>query len=260
MENRKTVGLSLGAGASRGFAHIGVLKTFIKHGIPIDIITGTSMGALVAGLYAAGNDIGYIEDLANNISMSKIMDFSIKDGGFLKGKRAEELLRAITGNKSIEQLKIPFSCAAISLSTGKVRHFDRGGLCEAIRASISMPGIFAPYRIGDDLYIDGGPVARLPFKKTREMGAEVLIGVDVAWRGQTSKTSDNPNPISVLQSAINFAAWEITQLEEQEADVMITPDVYDINPFSPKECEKCIRIGEETAEKAVDRIKELIRG
>ena len=93
MENRKTVGLSLGAGASRGFAHIGVLKTFIKHGIPIDIITGTSMGALVAGLYAAGNDIGYIEDLANNISMSKIMDFSIKDGGFLKGKRAEELLR-----------------------------------------------------------------------------------------------------------------------------------------------------------------------
>ena len=256
MEKRKKVGLVLSAGAARGFAHIGVIKALKENDIPIDIITGTSMGALIGGIYATGTDIDYIEQYARNVSMSKILDFSIKDGGFLRGKKVEDLLRIVTGNKSIEQLDMPFSCAAINLRTGQVKDFDQGGLYEAIRASISMPGVFAPYMIEGETYIDGGPLSRMPIKKAKELGAEITIAVDVSWRGQDMEIPGNA--IGVLRNALSFATWAISREQEKEADILITPDVLKANPFNAKECGFCIEEGEKATRAMIDDIKKLL--
>ena len=257
MTDRKKVGLALGAGASRGFAHIGVIKALKENDIPIDFITGTSMGALIGGVYASGTDIDYITDFSMHVSMSRILDFSVKDGGFVRGKKVENLIRIVTGNKSIEQLDLPFSCAAIDLKTGKVKYFDEGGLYEAIRASISMPGIFAPYQIGEDTYIDGGSLCRMPIRKTKEMGADVVIAVDVSWRGQDMEIPGNA--VGVLTNALSFSAWHISQELEKEADILLTPDLIKVNPFSAKECGHCIEEGYNVTMEAMDRIKEKIR-
>lgn len=256
MGNRKKVGLVLSAGAARGFAHIGVIKVLKQNDIPIDVITGTSMGALIGGIYATGTDIDYIESYAKNVSMSKILDFSLKDGGFLRGKRVEDLLRIVTGNKSIEQLDLPFSCAAIDLRNGEVKDFDHGGLYEAIRASISMPGVFAPYQIDGETYIDGGPLSRMPIRKARELGADIIIAVDVSWRGQDMEIPGNA--IGVLRHALSFAAWHISREQEKEADILIAPDVLKANPFNAKECGFCIEEGEKAALAAIDSIKAIL--
>ena len=112
---RKKLGLVLSAGAARGFAHIGVLQSLLSHNIPVDIITGTSMGALLGGIYATGADIDYMARFSKHVAVSKFLDFSLKDGGIVRGKKVEELMKVLTGNKSIEQLQVPFACAAINV-------------------------------------------------------------------------------------------------------------------------------------------------
>ena len=245
-QQRKKLGLVLGAGAARGFAHIGVIQSFLEHGLPIDVLTGTSMGALLGGVYATGTDINYIADFSQNVAVSRFLDFSLKDGGIVRGRKVEALMRVLTGNKSIEQLPIPFACAAINVQTGQVEVFKRGGLYEAIRASISMPGIFAPYTIGDACYIDGGTLARMP----------IAVAVDVSWRGQTLPLPKNS--IGVLQNALSIAAWYVSSRQEKQADVLLTPDVFATNPFSAKECVFCIAQGRAAADAKIEEIRALL--
>lgn len=257
-KQKKKLGLVLGAGASRGFAHIGVLKSLVKHNIPIDIITGTSMGSLVGGLYCTGGDLEYIENYAKNLSVSKLLDISVKDGGFVRGRRIEEILKIVTRNKSIEQLNIPFACAAIDIQTGEVKIFRSGGLYEAIRASISMPGIFAPYEIDGHTYIDGGTLQRMPVHTAKEMGADVILAVDVSYRGQKRDTVPN-NAITTLTTTLSFTTWRISQEQEKEADMVLTPDVFRINPYSAKESAICIEEGERAMDERIDELIELLK-
>ncbi len=256
MKTVKKVGLALGAGAARGFAHIGVLKVFEEEGIPVDVITGTSMGALVGGLYAAGTPVKYLEAYSDKLEISKYLDFSVSKAGLMKGRRIELLLKVLTGNKSIGQLQIPYACVAVDVKTGEVAVFKEGGLYEAIRASISMPGVFAPYEIEGRFYMDGGPLCRVPSGAARALGADVVIGVDVSWRGQEKRVPTNP--LSALQAALSITGWEIAKGRENEADLLITPDVHKVNPFSQKEAEICIAEGEKAAREALEKIKELI--
>ena len=255
-QQRKKLGLVLGAGAARGFAHIGVIQSFLEHGLPIDALTGTSMGALLGGVYATGTDINYIADFSQNVAVSRFLDFSLKDGGIVRGRKVEALMRVLTGNKSIEQLPIPFACAAINVQTGQVEVFKCGGLYEAIRASISMPGIFAPYTIGDACYIDGGTLARMPIAAAKELGADVTVAVDVSWRGQTLPLPKNS--IGVLQNALSIAAWYVSSRQEKQADVLLTPDVFATNPFSAKECAFCIAQGRAAADAKIEEIRALL--
>lgn len=253
---RKKLGLVLSAGASRGFAHIGVLQSLQAHKIPVDVITGTSMGALLGGIYATGADIDYMARFSKHVAVSKFLDFSLKDGGIVRGKKVEELMKILTGNKSIEQLQIPFACAAINVVNGKVEIFKKGGLYEAIRASISMPGIFAPYEINGNYYIDGGTLARMPISSAKELGAEVIVAVDVSWRGQDLPVPKNS--IGALQSALSIATWYVSSQQEKEADLLITPDVFKINPFSAKECEFCIEQGRAATDEKIEAIRALL--
>ncbi len=251
MKTVKKVGLALGAGAARGFAHIGVLKVFEEEGIPVDVITGTSMGALVGGLYAAGTPVKYLEAYSDKLEISKYLDFSVSKAGLVKGRRIELLLKVLTGNKSIGQLKIPYACAAIDVKTGEVAVFKDGGLLR------SHPGqhfharrVRALRNRGSVLY-GRRPLCRVPSGAARELGADVVIGVDVSWRGQEKRVPTNP--LSALQAALSITGWEIAKGRENEADLLITPDVHKVNPFSQKEAEICIAEGEKSAREALGK-------
>ena len=165
-------------------------------------------------------------------------------------------MKVLTGNKSFAQLKIPFACAAINVVNGQVEVFNKGALYKAIRASISMPGIFAPYEIDGKYYIDGGTLARMPILAAKELGADVVVAVDVSWRGQQLPVPKNA--IGALNSALSIAAWYVSSKQEKEADLIITPDVFRINPFSAKECEFCIEQGRNATDREIGQIRELL--
>lgn len=252
----KKIGLVLGGGASRGFAHLGVLKVFEENHIPIDLITGCSMGAIIGGLYAAGSDIDILSKYSATFDMKKYMDFSIKTGGFIKGRKVEGLIKLLTKNMSIEQAKVPFACVAVDVCTGELKTFTKGPMYKAIRASISMPGIFEPYRYGSGLYIDGGVLDRLPMQTARDMGADIVIAVDVAERDQVKPPPKNL--IETLRWTLSITDWNFTKHRLDQADLVLVPDVFEIDPMTNKECELCIQRGREAAEAALEDIRRLV--
>lgn len=254
----KKIGLVLGGGASRGFAHLGVLKVFEENHIPIDIVTGCSMGAIIGGLYAAGSDLDVLSKYSIAFDMKKYLDFSITTGGFIKGRKVEGLLKLLTKNMAIEQARIPFACVAVDVCRGELVTFTKGSMYKAIRASISMPGIFAPYQIGQGLYIDGGVLDRLPMQAARDLGADIVIAVDVAERDQVKPPPKNL--IETLRWTLAITDWHFTKNRLQEADLVIVPDVYEIDPMNNKECELCIERGREAAQAALEDVKKRIAG
>ena len=135
----KKVGLALGSGAARGFAHIGVIQVFLENNIPIDVVTGCSMGALIGGLYVSGVDMYYLQRYAEKFDMRQYYDISMRNGGLIKGRRIEELLRLLTKNTTIEQGIVPYGCTAVDVCTGEIVEFTKGVMYQAIRASISIP-------------------------------------------------------------------------------------------------------------------------
>jgi NTE family protein len=182
MTKRKKVGLALGSGAARGFASIGVLKALREIGVEPDFIGGTSMGALV-GAFAAVDAIETLEEVAEQTDWKHLFGFFsdvvIPRDGLIDGKRIESFIRKYTGERNIEDLKVPLKVVATDILTGEEVLIDSGNILEAIRASISIPGIFAPVRIGDRYLVDGALVNPVPVNVVKNMGAQVVIAVDV---------------------------------------------------------------------------------
>ena len=182
IDSSKKVGYALGGGAARGLAHIGVLKVLEEHRIFPDMIAGTSMGALVGALYAGGIAVTDIEKFAVGLDMRRmalLADVSLPLSGLVGGRRVVSLLKSILGDLTFSQLKYEFACVATDISTGEEVVLREGSLVEAVRASISLPGIFTPVRIKGRYLVDGGLVSEVPVSVCREMGAEYVIGVNV---------------------------------------------------------------------------------
>jgi NTE family protein len=176
------IGYALGGGAARGLSHIGVLKVLEEHGIFPDIVTGTSMGALVGALYAGGIKITDIEQFALRLDFKRLMllaDMTLPIHGLIGGKRVISLLKSIIGDLTFSQLKYDFACVATDIKTGEQVVLREGSLIEAVRASISLPGIFTPVRINGRYLVDGGLINEVPVSVCREMGAGYVIGVNV---------------------------------------------------------------------------------
>ncbi len=152
------VAVVLGAGAARGFAHIGVLKVLEANKVPVHMIVGTSAGSFVGGLYAYGYNAFQLQKIALSIEKGDIADISIPDNGFIKGDKLEEYVNSMVKNTPIERLRIPFYAVATSVPNGQEVVFGKGNTGTAVRASCSIPGVFRPARIGDKMYIDGGVV------------------------------------------------------------------------------------------------------
>lgn len=178
----KKVGLALGSGSARGLAHIGVLKVLDREGIPIDFIAGTSAGALIGAIYAAGISPFEIEEITLNIDRKKTISLftpTISNSGLLDGSRIEKFIESILGRQNIGSLKIPFAAVATDLQSGEEIIITEGSLITAIRASMSIPGIFTPVEHNGRLLVDGGLVNPVPVSTTIGMGADIVIAVNV---------------------------------------------------------------------------------
>jgi NTE family protein len=223
---RPKVALVLGGGAARGFAHIGVIKTLEAAGVTPDIVVGTSAGSVVGALYASGANGFELQKLALSMDDSTVSDWSLPDRGVIRGEALQNYVNRAIGNRPIEALPRMLGIVATDLRSGDMIVFRRGNTGMAVRASASVPGIFQPTRIGDREYVDGGLVSPVPAKVAREMGAEVVIAVDISSKPRFASVS---NTIEVLMQTFNIMGAALAQTELGQADVVIRPDIGNVS-------------------------------
>jgi NTE family protein len=254
---RPVVGLVLGSGASRGFAHIGVIQTLEANGIVPDVVVGTSSGSLVGALYAGGHDGKALEKIALEMSEHDVRDFMFPDRGFVRGNALQAFVNRHLGSRSIEQLDKPFAAVATDLSEGVPIAFNRGNAGIAVRASSSIPGVFQPARIGGKDYVDGGLASPVPIETARRLGADIVIAVDVSRQPDPDLVLDNI--IEILDQTISIMGRYIAAREAGQADILIQPDLRTIGRFDFKHVERAINAGQVAAERALPLIRDVIR-
>ena len=258
MKTDKKVGIVLGAGGARGYAHIGFIQVLLENDIPIDIVTGCSMGSLIGGLYAAGCDIYMLEKFAETFDILKYADVNLKTGGFIGGKKVKDLIRMFTKGIKIEDAAIPYACVAVDMGNATLKTFKTGYMHDAIRASISIPGAFAPHVIDGRRYIDGGVLERLPVSAAYELGADVTIAVDVNYRGWEQNRPRNL--VDAMQLTMNISDWFISRENEKKASLVVAPDVRSYEIYDFNKSSEIVKLGREAAYKALADIKNLIEG
>ncbi len=218
------IGLALGGGAARGFAHIGVIKALEAQGIVPDLVVGTSAGSVVGALYAAGNNASALQKMANDMDEAAISDWALplfsKSSGVLKGEALQAFVNKAVNHRTIEKLKIPFGAVASDLKTGQPILFQRGNTGMAVRASSAVPGVFQPVKIGEHTYVDGGLVAPVPVRFAREMGAEFIIAVNISTQAEAQATNSS---LEVIMQTFSIMGQRINQLELRDADIVIQP-------------------------------------
>lgn len=282
-----TVGVALGSGAAYGFSHIGVLKVFEESGIPVDMICGTSMGALIAAFYASGKKADEIAEIARKMEQRKNLFgksgiFGFLDlafpfrSGFFRGFHILRFLKEILGEKEFKDLEIPFACVSTDILTGQKVVMDAGKLYEAVRCSLSLPVVFNPvFREGKHL-VDGGLVDPVPSDVLQRMGANILIAVNVTSKpelkrsglrlqksyldrlGENLNPFRGPNMIDVATKMFYTMEYEIAKTRSEVAHVVISPDTRDFTWTDFTRAHEIIELGRQTAQASVLKIKSLL--
>lgn len=220
------VAVVLGAGAAKGFAHIGVLKVLEANRIPVHMVVGTSAGSFVGCLYAYGYNAYQLQGLAMSLDKDDIADLTIPDNGFLKGEKLQKYVNNAVRHTPIEKFRIPFHAVATNIQTGEEIVFGQGNAGMAVRASCSVPGVFQPPRFGNAVYVDGGVVAPVAVETARRYGAEVVIAVDIS--GGVAPTAPQGTIDTILKS-IDIMYNRIAANHLSKATVVIRPDVASIS-------------------------------
>ena len=249
------VAVVLGAGVSRGFAHVGVLKVLEAHKVPIHLIVGTSAGSFVGSIYASGIDAFHVQKMALAIQKDEVVDLTIPDNGFIRGEKLESFVNKAVQNVVIERLKIPFRAVSTNVQTGEEVVFAMGNTGKAVRASCSIPGVFQPVRIGDKAYVDGGLVSPVPVDAARKAGADVVIAVDIS--AGVAKTHPQGILETILQS-IDIMYAKIAEVQIRNADVVIRPRVSHINSSDFDRRHEAILEGEKAAAEALPKILQIL--
>ncbi len=252
---RKRVGLALGAGGMRGMAHIGVMQVLEEAGIPIDLVSGASVGAFFGAAYAAEMDLYALGEYATWITRRDVLDVPrfFRTNGLLSGDKFRKLCRLVTNDRSFSETCVPFWCSAVDLDTGETRYLHEGPLSRAVRASISIPGLLRPVKIGGHAYIDGGTVEEIPIDILRENGADVVIAVDLSIGAMF--TSDRDNVRRVLFRSLDIMRAAIARLTPKAADVLIRPDVSFMGQILPHDAARGIQVGRAAAFAALPAIR-----
>jgi NTE family protein len=218
------IGLALGGGAARGFAHIGVIKALEAQGIVPDIIVGTSAGSVVGALYAAGNTGFELQKLAIDMDEANISDWAVplfnKNSGVIKGDALQAYINKAVHSLPMEKLKIPFGAVATDLANGQPILFQRGNTGQAVRASSSVPSVFQPVKIGNRSYVDGGLVAPVPVRFAREMGADFIIAVNISTQTDAQAAVSS---LEVLMQTFSIMGQRLNHFELKDADIVIQP-------------------------------------
>ncbi|HET6515551.1 MAG TPA: patatin-like phospholipase family protein, partial [Thermodesulfovibrionales bacterium] len=249
------VAVVLGAGVSRGFAHIGVLKVLEANKIPIHMVVGTSVGSLVGGLYAYGFDAFQLQKISFEIEKTDIVDVTVPDNGFIKGEKLEEYVNRMLKNTPIERLRIPFYAVATDIQNGSEVVFGRGNTGTAVRASCSIPGIFRPVKIDNKMYVDGGVVSPVAVDAAKRLGADVVIAVDIS---SSLGEAQPEGTVDTILQAITIMYSKLASMQLSRADIVIRPKVGSIAAGDFSKRHEAILEGEEAATEALPSIRGII--
>ena len=249
------IAVVLGAGASRGFAHIGVLKILKLHQVPVHMVVGTSVGSLVGSLYAYGYSPYELQTMALALQRDDVADYTLPNNGFIKGEKLENFVNGKVKYTAMEKFPIPFYAVATAIETGEEMAFGRGNTGKAVRASCSIPGIFQPPVIGGKMYVDGGVVSPVAVDVARRYGADVVIAVDI------SASLNNTAPkgtIETIMQAVDTMYAKIAAIQLKNADVVIKPKVGGIGSSDFSKRHEAIMEGEKAATAALPAVNALL--
>jgi NTE family protein len=246
------LGLALGGGAARGFAHIGVIQVLEEAGIRPDLVVGTSAGSLVAALYAHGKSGTELASLALTMDEGAITDWAFPSRGMIRGEALARYVREQTGGQLIEQMKMPLGIVATDLDSGVGVLFRRGDTGTAVRASSSVPAVFQPVKIGEREFVDGGLVSPVPVRFAREMGAEMVIAIDISTPPDGAATDGT---MKLLLQTFAIMGKSINRFELREADVVLRPSLVGVGSADFTARVRAIRAGRE---KATEMLPEIV--
>jgi NTE family protein len=246
------IGIALGGGAAKGFAHIGVIKMLEANGIVPDVVSGTSAGSVVGALYASGMDAFQMQKTAFGLDEAEIRDVSLFSGGVVKGQKLQDYVNQLVANRPLERMKKPFAVVSTQLETGERTVFVRGNTGQAVRASSSIPGVFEPVTIGQKHYVDGGVVSPVPVDAARQLGADFVIAIDIS----TKASGKNPGSLlGTVNQSITIMGQKLGQQELARANVVIRPLVNDIGPADFEQRNNAILEGERAALAVMPQIR-----
>ena len=254
------IGLALGGGAARGFAHIGVIKALEAQGIYPEIVVGTSAGSVVGAMYAAGNSGFALQKTAMEMDEASISDWALplfgKTSGVLKGEALQTYVNKAVKNVPMEKLKIKFGAVATDLANGQPILFARGNTGQAVRASSSVPSVFQPVVIGGRSYVDGGLVAPVPVRFAREMGADFIIAVNISTQTDAQAAVSS---LEVLLQTFSIMGQRLNHYELKDADIVIQPALGKMggNDFAGRNL--AILAGEQAAAAMMPQIKAKLK-
>lgn len=216
------IGLALGGGAARGFAHVGVIQVLEEAGIKPAVVVGTSAGSLVAALYASGRNGQQLQSVAVNMDEAAFADWTLPifSRGVLRGEALARYVNTQVGNRLIENMALPLGIVATDLQSGQGILFRRGDTGTAVRASSAVPAVFLPVRINNREYVDGGLVSPVPVRYTREMGADFVIAVDISSAPEGNPSGD---PLQILLQTFAIMGRSINSWELRDADLVVRP-------------------------------------
>ncbi len=251
---RPRVALVLGGGAARGFAHVGVIRVLEQEKIPVDLIVGTSVGSLIGALYAHEQNSFELEWTAFELTRDDVLDYALLSAtmGPIKGERLEAFVTKKIPVPNIENLKVPFAAVATDLNRGNRVVLTRGPIARAVRASCAIPGVFQPVEHQGRLLVDGGTVDNLPSSVAREMGADIVIAVDVS---QKVANYNITNLVDVTLQAVEIMFSENVERGRREADVLILPAVNGVAMMDFTQKKRLMQAGMEATQAAVPAIR-----
>lgn len=249
------IGLALGGGAARGFAHIGVIQVLEEAGIRPELVVGTSAGSLVAALYASGRSGQELAATALTMDEGTLTDWAFPSRGVIRGEALARYVREQTGGRTIEQMPMPLGIVATDLDSGAPVLFQRGDTGVAVRASSAVPAVFQPVKIGDREYVDGGLVSPVPVRYARQMGAEMVIAIDISSPPDGNPTGDS---FKLLMQTVAIMMRSINRFELREADIVLRPTLTGVASADFNSRVRALRAGREVATQMLAEVKAKI--
>ncbi len=249
------IGLALGGGAARGFAHVGVIKALEAAGISVDLVTGTSAGSMVAVLYASGMNAQQLQQASTSMDEATLADWTLSMRGMIKGQALQDYVNGQVKFRTLDAMSKPVGVVATDFQSGEAVTFVRGNAGMAVRASASIPGVFSPVKIGERTYVDGGLASPVPAKAAKTMGADVVIAIDISAR--PGKPPDGL--AATLNQTVSIMGQNLRNEElKTYADVVIHPNLDQVGGTDFKSRTLSIAEGEAATVAAMAQIKQVL--
>jgi NTE family protein len=253
------VGLALGGGAARGFAHVGVIQVLEENGLKPDLVVGTSAGSLVAALYASGRSGAQLQQIALEMDEAAFADWTLPlfNRGMLRGEALARYVNTQVGNRLIEGMALPLGIVATDLNSGQGVLFQRGDTGMAVRASSAVPAVFLPVKIGGHEYVDGGLVSPVPVRYARQMGADLVIAVDISSAPEGNPSGDT---LQVLLQTFAIMGKSINSFELKEADLVVRPALLGVGSANFTAKRRAIDAGRAAMQALLPQLRSALAG